>query len=350
MGRTAAGPRVWRAGVMRGLDGRWRPGRAWRATVTAMVAALALTGPGLAGTAQAAYPGRDGLIAFLRDGNVYTIQRDGSGLAKLTSDGHDSGPRWSPDGQQIAYLDRGNLWIMSASGGGKTRLTRGTRYADSRPSWSPDGRYLAFVKTRRGRAYGYLTRYNLATHGLATFSVPYHSEQPTRRQVRVTALPAPVAWGWAANGTEFGSFILFEGTGRPFCRAHYFCLDAYGRPHQDQYRNGFPSSEWSARAPVRIADPDWFPDQPQFDTDVLTSQEHCSGATCTHSGIHLQVLSSLIVPGAYDAVYSPVGRNIAYVLNVRGRPEIYVGFNASSPDGALLTAGSQPDWQPLPPG
>jgi len=69
---------------------------------------------------------------------------------------------------------------------------------------------------------------------------------------------------------------------------------------------------------------------------------------CTHSGIHLQILSSLIVPGAYEAVYSPVGRNIAYVRNVRGRPEIYVGFSASSPDGALLTAGSQPDWQPLP--
>jgi hypothetical protein len=350
MGPDGGGPRAWRLGVMRAPGGRWRPVWAWRATAAAVLAALALTGPGLAGTAQAAYPGQDGLIAFLRGGNVYTIQSDGSGLTKLTSDGHDSGPRWSPDGQQIAYLDRGNLWMMSAGGGDKTQLTTGTRYADSRPSWSPNGRYLAFVKTRRGRAYGYLTRYNLATHGLATFSVPYHSEKPTRRQVQVTALPAPVAWGWAANGTEFGSFILFEGTGHPFCRPHYFCLDAYGRPHQDQYKNGFPSSEWSARAPVRIADPDWFPGQPQFDTDVLTSQEHCSAATCTHSGIHLQVLSSLIVPGAYDAVYSPVGRNIAYVLNVRGRPEIYVGFNASSPDGALLTAGSQPDWQPLPPG
>jgi hypothetical protein len=334
------------------MGGRWQPARtwrAWRAGATAGLTALALLGTGLAGTAQAAYPGQDGLIAFVRGGNIYRIATDGSGLTRLTSDGHDSGPRWSPDGQQIAYLDRGNLWIMSASGHDKTQITRAVpQYSDARPSWSPNGRYLAFVKTGRGQRFGYLTRYDTVTRRLATFSVPYHSEAPTVRQVKVTARPAPVAWGWAATGSQFGSFILFEGTGPPFCRARYFCLDAYGRPHQDQYQNGFPSAEWQTREPVRITDPDWFPDQPQFDTDVLTSQEHCSGATCTNSGIHLQVLGSLIVPGAYEAVYSPVGRNIAYVRNVRGRPEIYVGFNGSSPDGAPLTAGSQPDWQPLP--
>lgn len=162
--------------------------------------ALGLLGTGLAGTAQAAYPGQDGLIAFVRGGAIYRIATDGSGLTPLTSDGRDSGPRWSPDGQQIAYLDRGNLWIMSASGHDQAQITRAApAYTDARPSWSPNGRYLAFVKTRHGRAYGYLTRYNTVTRGFATFSVPYHSEAPTVRQVKVTARPAPVAWGWAAT-------------------------------------------------------------------------------------------------------------------------------------------------------
>lgn len=90
------------------------------------------------------------------------------------------------------------------------------------------------MKTGRGRSFGYLTRYDTVTHGFVTFSVPYHSEQPTVRQVKVTARPAPVAWGWAADASGFGSFILFEGSGRPFCQANFFCLDAYGRPHQDR--------------------------------------------------------------------------------------------------------------------
>lgn len=36
---------------------QFQPSRAWRAGVTAGLAALALLGTGLAGTAQAAYPG-----------------------------------------------------------------------------------------------------------------------------------------------------------------------------------------------------------------------------------------------------------------------------------------------------
>ena len=67
-----------------------------------------------------------------------------------------------------------------------------------RPSWSPNGRYLAFVRTRSGSRYGYLTRYDIATRKLVTFSVPYNSEAPTVRQIKVRALPGTaVAWGWA---------------------------------------------------------------------------------------------------------------------------------------------------------
>ena len=43
------------------MGGRWRPartGRTWRAGATAGLVALALLGTGLAGTAQAAYPGQ----------------------------------------------------------------------------------------------------------------------------------------------------------------------------------------------------------------------------------------------------------------------------------------------------
>jgi hypothetical protein len=323
-----------------------------RALAGAAALALLTTGltTGLTGTARAAYPGADGRIAFVQADNIYTITPSGQGLKKLTGGNADSAPVWSPSGQEIAYLYRGNLWTMAAGGGQKTQITRSApEYTDSRAAWSPNGQYLAFVKTQRGQTSGYLTRYNTVTHGFVTFSIPYHSEGPTRRQVKVTALPRPVAWAWAANGDDFGSFILFQGAGATFCSAHRACLNAYGRPSQSLYRNGFLSLEDSAASDVHIGEPDWFPDDPQFDTQVLTTWQHCTSHGCVYSGIKLEIGESLILPGAYEAVYSPVGRQIAYVQNVGGKPQVYVGFNSEQPDGVLLTPGSQPDWQPLRP-
>lgn len=161
-----------------------------------------------------------------------------------------------------------------------------------------------------------------------------------------------MAWAWAlsSDGTTHASFILFEGarTGN-FCQAGWYCLDAYGRPHQDMYRNGFLSAEDQTQSPVRLADPDFFPVDPLFYSNVMTTQEICGAGGCAHSGIDLEISSppAPIVPGAYQAVFSPLGRQIAYVRKVRGTPEIFTGYNDPTPHGVKLTVGSQPDWQPL---
>src|SRR3984957_7402446 len=118
-----------------------------------------------------AYRGGDGRIACVRDGNIYSIEPAGSGLRELTRAGYASGPRWSPDGKQLAYVYRGNLWVMNANGSGKTQLTSSApSYTHGRPTWSPNGRYLAFVKSKQHRSYGYLTRYDTVTHGLVSFT------------------------------------------------------------------------------------------------------------------------------------------------------------------------------------
>lgn len=344
---------------MRGLSSKAARTRVRRGTAgLSALAATTLLAGAFTGTAQAAYAGADGLIAFVRHGNIYTINPEsatpGSTVRRLTRDGRDSGPRWSPDGKHIAYLDRGNLWLMAASGGHKKRITsQAPAYTDARPTWSPNGRYLAFVKTRRGARYGHLTRYDTTTGKFATFSTPYHSEAPAKRQIKVTALPAAVARARArdATGVGHGSFIIFEGATAPRCPASSCCLDALGFGAQSDYRNGFPSAETTTAKPVRQLDPDWYPNNPLFSVNVLTSQQKCPAGHCSATGIDLTPASAPILPGAYQAVYSPSGVYLAYVRNRRGGPEIYL----YSPPGIValparaLTSGTQPDWQPVRP-
>jgi Tol biopolymer transport system component len=70
------------------------------------------------------------------------------------SDGRDSQPDWSPDGQHIVYTfidDTGNdeIYIMNADGSNQIRLTYSDRI-DSYPTWSPDGQRIVFTSAREG--------------------------------------------------------------------------------------------------------------------------------------------------------------------------------------------------------
>ena len=80
-----------------------------------------------------------------RDGGtsqLYVINRDGSGLRRLTNDRWvNTTPTWSPSGNQIAFVsDRTGspqIYVMNADGvGGAQRLSASEGYAD-KPSWSP---------------------------------------------------------------------------------------------------------------------------------------------------------------------------------------------------------------------
>jgi hypothetical protein len=325
----------------------------WIAALLPVASGLVMTlTPAVAVTvtrsAPSAYPGANGRIAFVRSGDIFSVEPNGTGLRRLTRDGFTSGPVWSPDGTRIAYLDRGDLWIMNANGSGKTRITDSApRATDGRPAWSQNGRYLAFVKSGQRRSYGYLTRYDTITHRFNSFTDVITPPHLTKIAVLAST---SVAWAWArdASGVTYGSFLLYEGT-RVQCMGERFCLSALGFPHQDQYRNGFPSAEDEHSTPVRVTYPDWYPNSPLFSTDVITTVENCAASPCTHAGLMLKITAGTILPGAYEGVYSPNGGYIAYVRNVRGTPAIYT-WNLSpvakfSP--VFLTDGTEPDWQPV---
>jgi TolB protein len=102
------------------------------------------------------------IVFIRRDGDVYTVAADGSGLRRLTQgnryvefklsakDQHGStdGPDISADGKRIAYIavknGVANVCTMRLGGSEQTQIT----FRDvpcGRVRWSPDGRSLAFV-------------------------------------------------------------------------------------------------------------------------------------------------------------------------------------------------------------
>ncbi len=122
-----------------------------RVAMTAAVAATLVLAP----AAQAAFPGRDGLIAFTRaegseHGQLYLVRPDGSGLRRITHRRHGAGgASWSPDGRRILFSStprRGGVQVfVKRLGGGVRQLTRG-RDTYAYPAWSPSGKRIVAVR------------------------------------------------------------------------------------------------------------------------------------------------------------------------------------------------------------
>lgn len=96
--------------------------------------------------------GNSGKLLFSTgfDGGIYVMNADGSGLTLAAERGLD--PRWSPDGQRIAFarwhLPNDGLYIMNADGGGAQRVLEGDMVRQ--PDWSPNGSKLAFSWQQHG--------------------------------------------------------------------------------------------------------------------------------------------------------------------------------------------------------
>jgi tricorn protease len=58
-------------------------------------------------------------------------------------------PAVSPDGSTIAFSYQGDIWSVPAEGGRAWRMTVHEAY-DARPKWSPDGNQIAFISDRHG--------------------------------------------------------------------------------------------------------------------------------------------------------------------------------------------------------
>ena len=92
-------------------------------------------------------------IAFGRQGELYLINADGSGLVQVTHQtGFTRNPAWSPDGTTIAFEcviegSYSDICVIHPDGTGFRRLTTDSQ-PDGGPGWSPDGSLIAFATCR----------------------------------------------------------------------------------------------------------------------------------------------------------------------------------------------------------
>jgi Tol biopolymer transport system component len=93
-------------------------------------------------------------IVFLelidQDFEVFTVKSDGTDKKQLTNnDIYELAPRWSPDGEKIAFSRNGDIFIMNADGSNDIQLTSGPENDDV-PRWSPDGSQILFQREAFG--------------------------------------------------------------------------------------------------------------------------------------------------------------------------------------------------------
>ncbi len=87
---------------------------------------------------------------FVARGDVFTVPIENGPTRNLTatSNAHDKGARWSPDGKRIAFLsDRtgeDEIWLVDQAGGKPEQVTKGGEGMRYAPEWSAEGTHLAF--------------------------------------------------------------------------------------------------------------------------------------------------------------------------------------------------------------
>ncbi|HTE01070.1 MAG TPA: S9 family peptidase [Mucilaginibacter sp.] len=113
--------------------------------------------------------------------DIFTIEVKANGqLTKLTTwNGHDTNPKWSPDGKYIAYLhsttdgiytmyDQDILCLMDADGKNSKELTRQLDRPAAVPTWSKNSKSISFLVS--DDRLNYLAKYDVGSKKISTVS------------------------------------------------------------------------------------------------------------------------------------------------------------------------------------
>jgi len=133
--------------------------------------------------------------------NLYVVRTDGTDLRQITDDGFKNvAPRWSPDGQQIAFYSNRSgpfqVWTIHPDGSGLRQVTFGTANETFYyPLWSPDGRYLVYSSLDHNPS-------------ILDTTTPWEKQPPRS----LPALPDKgmtfAAWSWSSDGRRLAGWRL----------------------------------------------------------------------------------------------------------------------------------------------
>ena len=166
-------------------------------------------------TGASARAGGD-VLAFVRNGRIFSVRANGSQLTQLTSFRTNTEPVWSPDGSRIAYVHEdpdasSDVWVMDADGTHKKQLTDVGDVVS--PAWQPDGQSIAFAGAPRGtwnwetwaRCHGKDCRPVLGVSATAPHGTPVAVRaEVDGEQVPVETLNASLAW--APDGVHLTAY------------------------------------------------------------------------------------------------------------------------------------------------
>ncbi len=125
------------------------------------------------------------MVVFVKEGQIYGVQIPTSGIPSpkknpdhlvplLRTWGQNSGPIWSPDGSQLAFVsdrvDHSFIGVYTLAGQKISYLAPSVD-KDTSPSWSADGRKIAFIR-RPGSALGQITAAAQTRTGAVRPAVP----------------------------------------------------------------------------------------------------------------------------------------------------------------------------------
>jgi len=168
----------------------------------------------------------EGKIAYVRDGDIWTMNADGSDPTQLTDTAEysEESPTWSPDGKKIAFTrveeedsssasasasasaalpEAPQLFVMNADGSNQPQHLY---YSADDPAWSPDGKKLEFASTEF-----------VATHELGRVRISEiyvmnadGSGTPKRLTTAPDNLEAHHSPAWSPDGTKI-AFQITQG-------------------------------------------------------------------------------------------------------------------------------------------